>query len=489
MNLKWMKEWKSILGLTTYRASNRMKKAAVTVLLVSSFTFNIGFASDAEKEKLQEIFHVYAGDKYIGTISDDEVVYELIDAKSKAVKEKYKGLNYTEESNIKLVPEQKFNPQTDDDATLAAINDNIQILSEAYAVTVDNQVVAYVKDQAAYEEVLHQLKLSVISEQSLQALEARKQSNAPVPALEVGSERIIDLAFVEEVAGKTKNVLPSEVLTVENAVQYLRKGTLQEKVYEVQEGDVLGSIAVKFDIPSRELLALNPDLKDADSLQIGQQLKVTALKPFISVSLVTEIKISEVIQAPLEVIETDNLLKGTTKTHQTGVDGKRDVIYRVTEVNGIRVSKSTQSETILKEAIPEVILKGTKVIPSVGTGSYVWPAQGGYISSDMGYRWGEYHRGIDIAGPYGYAIYAIDNGRVSFTGWDGTYGNKIVINHNNGYTSTYAHLSDIDVSVGQTVGQGSVIGRMGSTGRSTGLHLHLEMTKNGALINPLPYIR
>ncbi len=76
-------------------------------------------------------------------------------------------------------------------------------------------------------------------------------------------------------------------------------------------------------------------------------------------------------------------------------------------------------------------------------------------------RWGSYHRGLDIAGPSNYNIKASDNGVVTAVGWDGSYGYRVIINHNNGYETLYAHLSRIDVKVGQIVPQGSVIGNYG----------------------------
>jgi len=131
---------------------------------------------------------------------------------------------------------------------------------------------------------------------------------------------------------------------------------------------------------------------------------------------------------------------------------------------------------------------GTKVVSSRGTGEFTWPTVGGYISSGMGQRWGTTHRGIDIARPSNYNILASDNGVVVSAGVSGSYGNRIVINHNNGYTTLYGHLSSIKVSVGQVVEKGSVIGIMGSTGNSTGTHLHFEVEKNGELVNPLSYV-
>ena len=126
---------------------------------------------------------------------------------------------------------------------------------------------------------------------------------------------------------------------------------------------------------------------------------------------------------------------------------------------------------------------------SRGSGSFQWPANGGYISSKMGKRWGSYHRGIDIARPSSRTIKASDNGVVTFAGWQGSYGNKVVITIKMDMKHVYAHLSSINVKVGQTVPQGTKIGVMGSTGRSTGIHLHFEVSKNGSLINPMSVLK
>ena len=124
-------------------------------------------------------------------------------------------------------------------------------------------------------------------------------------------------------------------------------------------------------------------------------------------------------------------------------------------------------------------------MPSRGNGSFAWPAQGGYISSHMGHRWGRMHQGIDIARPSGFGILASDNGVVVAAGWDGGLGQRVIIDHNNGYRTVYGHLCSINVAVGQTVPQGTQIGVMGNTGNSTGVHLHFEVLKNGAHINPM----
>ena len=129
---------------------------------------------------------------------------------------------------------------------------------------------------------------------------------------------------------------------------------------------------------------------------------------------------------------------------------------------------------------------------ATGTGSLVWPSGCTYITSRQGPRvhpvTGEYknHGGTDIGASYGSKIYAADSGKVvqSSDGWNGGWGNYVMIDHGNGMQTLYAHMSSRAVSVGQTVKKGQVIGYVGSTGMSTGPHLHFEMYVNGSRIDP-----
>lgn len=128
------------------------------------------------------------------------------------------------------------------------------------------------------------------------------------------------------------------------------------------------------------------------------------------------------------------------------------------------------------------------------SGGWVRPAAGGYVSSRYGYRWGSMHRGIDIAdrsnggnGPI--AILAAKSGTVTTAGYHGSYGNYVVINHGNGLSTLYAHmLGNLNVSSGQSVSAGQKLGTMGSTGNSTGYHLHFEILENGNRVNPEKYM-
>ncbi len=130
-------------------------------------------------------------------------------------------------------------------------------------------------------------------------------------------------------------------------------------------------------------------------------------------------------------------------------------------------------------------------IDRVGQG-FVWPLQG-RISSAFGWRnisvaGNRFHGGIDIAAPSGTAIRAARGGVVTRSGWVGAYGYLVVLDHGAGWETRYAHLSRIDVRVGERVAQGAVVGLVGSTGASTGPHLHFEIRRDGLALDPLAYL-
>jgi murein DD-endopeptidase MepM/ murein hydrolase activator NlpD len=129
---------------------------------------------------------------------------------------------------------------------------------------------------------------------------------------------------------------------------------------------------------------------------------------------------------------------------------------------------------------------------STGTGApsaagFIWPVNG-TVTSGFGMRWGRMHEGIDVAAPTGTPIWAAAAGTVIYAGWLGGYGYLVVVDHGNGLATAYAHCSSILVSVGQSVELGETVALVGSTGHSTGPHLHFEVRVNGVAVDPLLYL-
>jgi murein DD-endopeptidase MepM/ murein hydrolase activator NlpD len=123
----------------------------------------------------------------------------------------------------------------------------------------------------------------------------------------------------------------------------------------------------------------------------------------------------------------------------------------------------------------------------VSKGLFEWPTEG-VVYSLFGIRWGRMHKGIDISGKSGTPIVASQDGRVMFVGTRGGYGKTVMLEHDDNFVTLYAHLSNYKVGEGDVVRQGDVIGFMGSTGRSTGPHLHFEIQKDGKARNPLFFL-
>ncbi|MDF1510626.1 M23 family metallopeptidase [Robertmurraya sp. DFI.2.37] len=478
----------SKLASNTTRGLN---KAAITTVALATLTLGVGVHAFADLA-FKTVYYVYVDDQFVGTVSDKEIVENVVEAKVEKTKDDFSNqLPLAVGPKLTYVPEQVFESVSNQDDKVVAekLEKLLSIEAVATEILIDEKVPVYVKDEAAANQVMKALKLKYVSEEEWQQAQQIMNEKESLPPLKEGETRVVDVRFSKEMTLSQNKVSPKQILSVDDAVNYLTKGTLEEKKYKVKEGDVLGQIANDHDMTLEQLIKLNPGLTEDSLLKIDQELNVTFLQPLVEVIVEKEVFQKETIPFEKEVIEDSSMYKGDTKVKQEGKDGLREVTYKVSEQNGKQTQKVVIDENILQEPMSHVAIKGTKVIPSRGDGSFAWPAVGGYISSKQGQRWGKLHKGIDIARPSDRTIKASDNGIVQSAGWSGGYGNKVVINHQNGFETVYAHLSSIDVKVGQTVSKGMKIGVMGSTGNSTGVHLHFEIYKNGNLENPLNYLK
>jgi murein DD-endopeptidase MepM/ murein hydrolase activator NlpD len=478
----------SKLASNTTRGLN---KAAITTVALATLTLGVGVHAFADLA-FKTVYYVYVDDQFVGTVSDKEIVENVVEAKVEKTKDDFSNqLPLAVGPKLTYVPEQVFESVSNQDDKVVAekLEKLLSIEAVATEILIDEKVPVYVKDEAAANQVMKALKLKYVSEEEWQQAQQTMNEKESLPPLKEGETRVVDVRFSKEMTLSQNKVSPKQILSVDDAVNYLTKGTLEEKKYKVKEGDVLGQIANDHDMTLEQLIKLNPGLTEDSLLKIDQELNVTFLQPLVEVIVEKEVFQKETIPFEKEVIEDSSMYKGDTKVKQEGKDGLREVTYKVSEQNGKQTQKVVIDENILQEPMSHVAIKGTKVIPSRGDGSFAWPAVGGYISSKQGQRWGKLHKGIDIARPSDRTIKASDNGIVQSAGWSGGYGNKVVINHQNGFETVYAHLSSIDVKVGQTVSKGMKIGVMGSTGNSTGVHLHFEIYKNGNLENPLNYLK
>ena len=211
-------------------------------------------------------------------------------------------------------------------------------------------------------------------------------------------------------------------------------------------------------------------------------------------------KVRATVQSEAKVI--------TARTEQTRLVrnellGARDQIastkqQKLTDLSQLSASERAEAEEIdslqassaaltarIQAAQAQHSSSGPSSTPS--SAGLIWPASGP-VTSPFGFRWGRMHEGIDIGATYGSAIHAAASGTVIYCGWESGYGNLTVIDHGGNLATAYGHQSSIAVTCGQQVSQGQVIGYVGSTGHSTGPHLHFEVRINGAPVDPMGYL-
>jgi murein DD-endopeptidase MepM/ murein hydrolase activator NlpD len=471
------------------RLSTFTKRVMVTTIAASTITLGAVAVHASENSLLGTVYHVYLNGERVGAVDDKVQLDKALEAKVESVQKDHKDLELSVGEQVSVIPEKVFRPSAQNKETIDTVVEQVEVKASASALTINGEEVVLVKDKEEAEKVVELLKLEFVSEEDLKALEERQENQgSKLPELKENESRVLDVTISEKVSFSDKNVDPKQVVSVKEAVELIKKGKKQAEKYEVQAGDFLGDIAEKHELSSEELLEMNPDIAMDTLLKVGKVLNVSAKKPYLNVQVKEEASKNEEIPYEQEVVEDKELPKGETKVKQQGENGEKNVRTITTKENGMTVKTEVTHEETLKEPVKHIVVKGTKVIPSRGSGSLAWPAVGGYISSKMGHRWGKMHKGIDIARPSDRTIKAADNGVIESAGWDGGYGNKVVINHQNGMKTTYAHLDSISVSVGQTVSRGAKIGIMGTTGQSTGVHLHFEVYQDGKLKDPMQYL-
>lgn len=267
--------------------------------------------------------------------------------------------------------------------------------------------------------------------------------------------------------------------------------------YTVLEGDTVFGIADKFGLQPQTILWGNYTvlLDDPHSLKPGQQLNILPVDgvywewlggiPFGDWAAFYGVTAADIIEFPGNNIDPDTVGDYYNANIRPGTwliipGGKREFVSWSAPL-GVTRENPASARVLGAGACPPV--SGG----AVGYGNFIYPTNKRYLSG-FDYSPSANHYGLDFAGNMGEAVYASDAGVIVYAGWnDYGYGNMIMVDHGNGFQTLYAHLSAIHVGCGQSVGQGEVIGAIGSTGRSSGAHLHFELMA-GTKLNPWNYL-
>lgn len=332
---------------------------------------------------------------------------------------------------------------------------------KAGVILVDNKFIAALKNTGDAQKVLELLKGKYAK----------------------GSKRVY---FKQDVEVEEKYVPESRIVDINDALKRLQQPVRSADKYQVKENDSLWSIARAHDMYVDDILKLNPGL--TENLKPGQEISLSVDVPLVTVVAERQITYKAEVSFDTMFQKDNTMYKNQSKLIKDGVPGKKEVTAVVKSYNGIDVSTDIKSEKVLVEPVSKIVAVGTKSLPrTVASGFFRYPLRG-YITSRYGQRWGRLHTGVDIAAPTGSPIYAADGGTVIFSGWESGYGYLIKIDHKNGYVTYYGHASKLLVKSGDKVYKGQEVALVGSTGHTTGPHLHFEVRKNGVPVNPLPYL-
>lgn len=249
--------------------------------------------------------------------------------------------------------------------------------------------------------------------------------------------------------------------------------------YEVKEGETISQIAQQFSLNPESILWANGLDSEKQKIKAGQVLKILPVD-----GVVHKVRKGETVYSIAKKYEANP--QGMVDYPFNEFTDDESFALAVGQV--IMVPDGVMPKQ--QEDVSGRTTLAQKLTPDAGQvssfGSFVWPASG-YVS--QGYRF--YHKAIDIANKGGGPILAADGGTIIGAGWlaNEGYGNRVMVDHGNGYVTLYAHMSSVAVVAGQRVNRGDVLGQMGSTGRSTGTHLHFEIRTAGGLLNPLNFLK
>ncbi len=355
---------------------------------------------------------------------------------------------------------------------------------KAFAIRVDGELIGAVEDYSRIEEVLNEIK----------------------DPYDTGE--YVEIGFNKDIQYDLEEYVDPEMLTADRLIIKTLTGVeAAPEYYEVQPGDNLWNIAESKGMTLQEISGCYATyngkiVEDIEHsvLRVGTLIQLESEIPFLQVECKKERTVTSEIEFETITVEDPTLPEGQVVVEKEGRNGEKRSRLLVTYREGTPVRKKTLDYVITVEPVSEIIRIGTASSNSInydvpgfitdgGSGDYFWPVDGGYISAHQGD--GRGHKGIDIAAPYGTPIYAAASGTVIDvgSGWNGGYGNCIIIQNDDGNITLYAHQAETVAKLDDRVEAGQLIGYVGSTGDSSGNHLHFEIRKDGKYYDPELYVK
>lgn len=363
----------------------------------------------------------------------------------------------------------------------------------AYEISMDNKAFAYVESKEAAESVINE-----ILKDKNGRYEAQLKDKFEINKVDV------DASIITKDINKVKDSIISNMDMKVDAFSMLSdkkeigiiasesegKSVLNEikKIYISESKQNITDAKLKNNITYVKKKVRISEIEDIKSIvaRLKQDNKLSK-SPSVVFELSANYEVKEEVSPPTTVTWSDTLLAGKSEVKSNGENGLKLIKKKVTLENNKVVDTKILEERMLKQPKEKIIVRGTKNPSVVAAMALASPSRGA-VSSKFGMRWGRMHEGIDIAANSGTPIYAALDGVVTYARWEEGYGNLIKLKHKNNVETLYGHCSRIIVSEGDTIKKGDKIGEVGSTGKSTGPHLHFEVRVNGAAKNPIDYL-
>ena len=424
-----------------------------------------------------EAYEVYINDKPIGVMTDvsnlqsmlENIYTEYESQYSMEVKRDvvltYYGVNIDEQY---LCPSEYYEQ---------LIKDNIEINVIAWVIYVNNNPAIALQKRDDAQWVLEQLL-------------------SPYQNYSETIERF-DIGFLENVERKSEAISYEKVQEKETALRIMQYGDdIDVTKHKVVSGETLYSICNSYGLKLSDIYKANPSLTDDGKIYKGDILIVTKISNIVNVKYTEYVERTEEMPYETIVLEDNSMYETQSRVQQEGITGLRNIKANVVYINGSESSYEILSaEEPSRQPVDRIVVKGTKEVPYVyklaTQGRMALPLSNYTITSYFGTRdtgiegASTFHNGIDLKAPYGTPIYASADGQVSFAGSSSGYGLLVKITHGGGVETRYGHCSTLLVKSGQYVKKGDIIALVGSTGVSSGNHVHFEVRVNGTPVDPL----
>ncbi len=462
------------------------------------------------------VYSVYLDGKIIGSVASKDSFEDYINSKEEELRNKYSVDTIYTPKGVEIKKNMTY-------SSLLNTNEEIynKIISNKKFSVRGYQITITDPEKENSEKIIYTLSKDIFDTAIVNTIKAFVDEDKYLAFINGTQEEIkeygslIENIDIGENITYKKTLIPTDekiFIDAEELSKYLLYGTLDEQeTYTVKADDTIETIANNHKLNVQEFLIANPEFTSENNLLYESQVvHVGLINPIVSVVVDVHSVGEEERKYDTEIQYDSSQYVGYQVVIREGENGLYKVTRKNQYINGQLVSGVPLSSTEIKPSVSRIIVKGDKVAPHIADLSYwAWPTDRPYtITSYFQYRWGTFHKGIDIYVGYGSPIYAANNGVVVETGGGCTpgytscnhgTGNYIIVNHNiGGYYTVYMHMRDIYVTKGQTVARGQKIGTMGNTGDVVpvpssynpygGTHLHFEVRMGGAhgsAINPL----